>query len=173
MCLSAHIFIYFFSSRAVSGRQMSCSQEKKKKKKKIICSEKKKRGGEVEGKIYEYANLVTVWNLVMSGKCCRHLSLCRGHCLMPGSWAQLLLSELPPPPSPTNLPCPLPETLTNLRPGTKQNKGNGHTQKTPAYCCCGRKTPSFYFCRLTSRIKRFLRHFLDTQEMHLFVFAPM
>lgn len=42
MCLSAHIFIYFSSSRAVSGRQMSCSQEKKKK---IICGEKKKKSG--------------------------------------------------------------------------------------------------------------------------------
>lgn len=123
MCLSAHIFIYFSSSRAVSGRQMSCSQEKKNN---LRWKKKKRRGGEVEGKIYEYANLVTVWNLVMSGKCCRHLSLCRGHCLMPGSWAQLLLSA-PPPPHPPNLSCHLTATWTKLQPGTKQHRGHGHT----------------------------------------------
>lgn len=44
MCLCTHIFIYFSSSRAVSGRQMSCSQEKKKL---IICCEN--RGREAEG----------------------------------------------------------------------------------------------------------------------------
>lgn len=103
MCLSAHIFIYFFPpSRGVSGRQMSCSQEKNNLR-------WKKGGGSREGgggkKIYEYANPVTVWNLVMSGKCCRHLSLCRGHCLMPGSWAQLLLLAIPP-----NLSCHLTAT---------------------------------------------------------------
>ena len=38
-----------------------------------------RRGG---GRGYEYANHVTTWNLVMTGKYSRHISLCRGHCLM-------------------------------------------------------------------------------------------
>ena len=107
--LCTHIYLFLLLQSSVREADVLLTG-KKKKKKKIICSEKKKRGGEVEGKIYEYANLVTVWNLVMSGKCCRHLSLCRGHCLMPGSWAQLLLSELPPPSSSINLSCHLTET---------------------------------------------------------------
>ena len=71
MCLPAHIFIYFPSSRAMSGRQMSCSQGKK-----IICGEKRGRGGVVVGRRErggggKYMNMqifVTVWNLVMSGE---------------------------------------------------------------------------------------------------------
>lgn len=156
--LCTHIYLFLLLQSSVREADVLLTGKKKKS---FAVKKKKNRGEEVEGKIYEYANLVTVWNLVMSGKCCRHLSLCRGHCLMPGSWAQLLLLPAPPPSS-TNLSCHLTETWTKLRPGTKQNRGHGHTQKTPAYCCCGRKTQSFYFCGLTSKIKRFLRHFLDT-----------
>lgn len=77
--LCTHIYLFFLFQSSVREADVLLTG------KKIICAEI--RGGEVEGKIYEYANPVTVWNLVMSGKCCRHLSLCRGHCLMPGSWA--------------------------------------------------------------------------------------
>lgn len=96
MCLSTHTYLFIFplpeqcrGGRCPAHRKNNLQWGGKKKK-------EGGRGGVVKGKIYEYANLVTVWNLVMSGKCCCHLSLCRGHCLMPGSWAQILLYELPP-----------------------------------------------------------------------------
>lgn len=73
-----HIYLFFLFQNSVSEADVLLTG-------KIICSEKTGGGGG-EGKIYEYANFVTVWNLVMSGKRCHHLSLCRGHCLMPVIW---------------------------------------------------------------------------------------
>lgn len=95
MCLSTHTYLFIFPlpEQCQGGRCPAHRKNNLQWKKKSVCV--CVGGVLVEGKIYEYANLVTVWNLVMSGKCCCHLSLCRGHCLMPGSWAQILLSELP------------------------------------------------------------------------------
>lgn len=92
--LCTHIYLFLLLQSSVREADVLLTGKKKKS---FAVKKKKNRGEEVEGKIYEYANLVTVWNLVMSGKCCRHLSLCRGHCLMPGSWAQLLLLPASPP----------------------------------------------------------------------------
>lgn len=99
--LCTHIYLFLLLQSSVREADVLLTGKKKKS---FAVKKKKNRGEEVEGKIYEYANLVTVWNLVMSGKCCRHLSLCRGHCLMPGSWAQLLLLPASPPRPPQTSP---------------------------------------------------------------------
>lgn len=95
--------------------------------------------------MYEYANPVTVWNLVMNGKCCRHLSLRRGHCFMPGSWAQLLL-RAPCHPAQTLLP-----SCSNLEPIRSLARRIRVHRYTPAYVAHERKACNFYFCGLLLR----------------------
>lgn len=136
MCLSTHTYLFIFplpeqcrGGRCPAHRKNNLQWGGKKKKKKGGGG-----GGVVKGKIYEYANLVTVWNLVMSGKCCCHLSLCRGHCLMPGSWAQILLYELPPHPHHHHhhyhhFCCHLIATWTKLQPGNTVHKKHTNARK--------------------------------------------
>lgn len=136
MCLSTHTYLFIFplpeqcrGGRCPAHRKNNLQWGGKKKKR------RGGRGGVVKGKIYEYANLVTVWNLVMSGKCCCHLSLCRGHCLMPGSWAQILLYELPPPPSPP--PLPLPPFLLSSHSNLNQTTAWQHSSQKTHKCTQG------------------------------------
>lgn len=140
--LCTHIYLFFLFQSGVREADVLLTG------KKIICGEE--RRGEVEGKkIYEYANLVTVWNLVMSGKCCRHLSLCRGHCLMPGSWAQLLLCATPPPPTSAVISQQLEPNYNLARSYEEVTNTQEHPvpqiffNKTPEYCCCSSKTAEF------------------------------
>ena len=73
-CWFVCLFIYF--SRSGRGR---CPAHRKNNLWEKGVEGCVRRGG---GRGYEYANHVTTWNLVMTGKYSRHISLCRGHCLM-------------------------------------------------------------------------------------------
>lgn len=140
MCLFAHIFIYFSSSRAVSGRQMSCSQEKKKKKSFAV-------------KIREGRWRENIWIC----KSCHSVEPCNEWEMLSPSFImqrsllnarQLgLASSLRAPPPLPNLSCHLTATRTKLQPGTKQHRVHGYT---PAYAVAERKPCNFRFISVTS-----------------------
>lgn len=114
--LCTHIYLFFLFQRSVREADVLLTGKNN------LWWKQGRGGGGGGRKIYEYANPVTVWNLVMSGKCSRHLSLCRGHCLMPGSWPCFFSPRFP---------QPLLSSHGNLNPqsGTKQRRAHSRTHE--------------------------------------------